>query len=158
MRQASDLPGGPPLHNALQDRFGKKRTAGSIDGEEATDILLQGISDRPITYIFIDALDECDRETRDVLIESIEKILTESSSLVKIFLTSRNDRPDLTSALKHYPEVRIDASSNGADIDSYVREGVGEAIRKRRLLPTEGVTDDLRLKIEESLGHGAQGM
>lgn len=154
----SDLPGGPPLHDALKERYNKRRTAGDVSAEEAINIILQTIKDRPVTYIVIDALDECNRDTRWVLIESLEEILRRSTSLVKIFVTSRDDHQDISLSLTRYPRVRIDASRNHEDIELYVRVKVKEAISKRRLLPSEQVTEELQKKIETTLCDGANGM
>lgn len=158
MRQASDLPGGPPLHIALRNRYDRRRIAGDVSAEEATDIILHTIKDRRATYIVIDALDECNRDTRGLLIEALEEILTRSASLVKIFVTSRNDNQDISLSLHQYPQVHINASRNQEDIELYVQVKVDEAIRKRRLLPSERVTADLEQEIKESLRKGAKGM
>ncbi|KAF2722898.1 hypothetical protein K431DRAFT_302157 [Polychaeton citri CBS 116435] len=60
--------------------------------------------------------------------------------------------------MQKYPQLRLDASQSQADIDPYIRIKVREAISKRKLLRTEKITEDLQLKIEETLYKGAQGM
>ena len=91
MRQTSDLPGGPPLHHTLKDRYDKRRVKGDVSAEEACSIIIDTIESRPITYIVIDALDECDRRKREILLDALKTILTKSKSLVKIFVTSRDN-------------------------------------------------------------------
>lgn len=118
MRQASALPGGPPLHAKLIEGFHKRSSAGEVSGEEATNIIIDAIKDRPLTFIIVDALDECDRQERDTLVSSLEMILARSTSLVKIFVTSRENHHDITSLMIDYPALCIDASRNEVDINS----------------------------------------
>ncbi|KAK5128139.1 hypothetical protein LTR08_004175 [Meristemomyces frigidus] len=158
MRQASDLPGGPPLHPRLKERFNQRRIAGDVSAKEATDIIIDTIEDRPLTYIVIDALDECDRQKRDTLVDSLKMILAKSTSLVKIFVTSRDNHQDIAWSMHGYPALCIDASQNQADIDHYVQYSVKNAIERKKLLPTERVNRDLQQRIEESLCNGAAGM
>lgn len=157
-RQVSDLFGGPPLHPSLRQTYDQQRPAGDLSAEEATRIILAAIEDRPVSYILVDALDECDRQTRDVLIDSLKDILAKSSSLVKIFVTSRDSHQDIALSMEDYPALCIDASRNRADIDHYIRHSVKSAISKRKLLPTERISKDLQEKIEDSLRSGAAGM
>lgn len=158
MRQASDLPGGPPLHAKLKERFDKRRTAGDLSVKETIGIIVDTISDRPLTYIIIDALDECNRQKRDTLVDALKTILAQSTSLVKIFVTSRDNHQDIILSMDGYPALCVDASRNQADIDQYVRHSVMNSIKRKKLLPTERVDKDLQRKIEESLCSGAAGM
>ena len=158
MRQSSNLPKGPPLHPSVEERYNNRRAAGDLTAKEATDIILHTIEQRPITYIIVDALDECDRQRREILIDCLKDILAKSSSLVKIFVTSRDNHQDIVLSMEGYPALCIDASCNQADINYYVQYSVKNAIDKRKLLPTEGVANDLQQKIEDSLCHGAAGM
>ncbi|KJX98386.1 hypothetical protein TI39_contig414g00007 [Zymoseptoria brevis] len=149
VRQASEPPGGA-LHSTLRARFESRRTAGEILGDEATEIIIETIKDRHMTYIVIDALDECDPQTRDVLIDALIEIPSRSTSLVKIFVTSRDTRTHITSRMNVYPAVAIDASRNQADVDLYVRRSVRTAIEKNKLLRTEKVDKDFEDKIVNS--------
>lgn len=158
MRQASDLPGGPPLHQNLKHRFDNRRREGDVSAEEASEIIVNTIEDRSITYIVLDALDECDRQRRDTLIDALKTILTQSDSLVKIFVTSRDNHQDIVWSMKGFPALCIDASRNRADIVQYVQHSVQRAINKRKLLPTERMTADVQQAIVDSLCNGADGM
>ena len=123
---------------------------------EATRLVCQTIADRPITYIMVDALDECNQDLPD-LVASLKGVLQQSSSLVKIFVTSR-EYPDIQDLLNQYPDLCIDASQNQADIELYVKVEVESAISKKKLLPREKVTEDLRRSIGTCLREGAMGM
>lgn len=158
MRQASDLPGGPPLHQNLKDRFNNRRKEGEVSAEEASEVIVSTIEDRPITYIVIDALDECDRQRRDILVDALKTILTQTNSLVKIFVTSRDNHQDIVLSMNGVPALCIDASRNQADIVQYVQHSVQRAIDKRKLLPTERMTVNIKQAIVDSLCNGADGM
>lgn len=158
MRQASDLPGGPPLHSRLAERFARRSFEGAISGKEATAIIVETIKDRPLTYIVIDALDECNTQKRFDLISSLKTILADSKSLVKIFITSSDNHGDITRWMIGCPAVCIDASQNKEDIDYYIQYSVEKVIKEGRLLPTERVDDDLQQKISQSLSRGAAGV
>lgn len=158
VRQASDLPGDPPLHPTLRERYHERRKKGDISAEEATSIIIKTIERRPVTYILIDALDECDLQRRDLLVDCLKTILSDSSSLVKIFVSSRDSQQDIAWSMRGHPALCIDASRNGADIDRYVHDSVVKAIQKKKLLPTECVDTELQNKIEDRLRKGAAGM
>ncbi|KAM0714686.1 hypothetical protein Q7P37_009703 [Cladosporium fusiforme] len=158
LRQSSDLPKGPPLHPTLKERFKERRKQGDVSTEEATHIMIRQIEGRPVTYILIDALDECDPQRRDILLDCLKTVLADSPSLVKIFVSSRDSYQDIAYSMQGFPGLCIDATRNGADIGHYVQYSVANAIRRKRLLPTEQVDTGLRKKIEDSLRNGADGM
>lgn len=64
--------------------------------KDCTDLILQLNTERP-AMIIIDALDECDEATRHELLESLDKIVSQSESLIKVFVSSRDD-VDIVSA------------------------------------------------------------
>ncbi len=94
-----------------------------------------------MTTIIIDALDECDPEKRQSLLDVLESILQESSlGLVKIFLSSRDDQ-DIVCSLRDYPNVDVVSDKNTTDIEAFVRTETNKLVRKRRLLrgsPAQG--------------------
>lgn len=83
-----------------------------MSANEASEIIINTIESRPITYIMIDALDECDRQKRDILIDALKVILTHSNSLVKIVVTSRDNHYDIVLAMDGCSALCIDASRN----------------------------------------------
>lgn len=72
-----------------------------------------------MTTIVIDALDECDPNTRDELLQVLQTVLSESTSLVKIFVSSRDDG-DIKCQLEEYPNLTISSSNNFSDIRAFV--------------------------------------
>lgn len=158
VRQVSDLPGGPPLHETLEKRFEQRRVAGEMSALEARDIIIDAIQPRPMTYIIVDALDECDHANREILIDALKDIVSQSQSLVKVFVTSRTSHADIRVAMDGFPALYIDASRNQEDISRFVVSEVDNAIKKKKLLTTENVSTDLREQIIRSLCDGASGM
>ena len=159
MRQSCYLPEERSVHQALKDRYERRRGGCGLSAPDATDLILETTRRRKTTYILVDALDECDRHRRDVLIDCLKSLLENKQSVVKIFVTSRSSHQDIALAMEDYMGLYIDASRNGADIDRYVHHSVEHAITKKRLLPTERrAAKNLQQKIETSLCRGADGM
>lgn len=157
MRQASDLPGGPPLHQTLKYRYSKHHVAGEVSIKEASEIIIDTIEFRSVTFILIDALDECDHEKRNELVDALKRIVTESQSLVKIFITSRDVHSDIVASMEGFPVLYMDVSRNQIDIALYVQYIVQRAISEKKLLPTGEVTKDVERRIMRSLCDGANG-
>lgn len=125
--------------------------------DECNDLLVRVLNERDLTFIVVDALDECNKETRQDIVQAFERLLQDTSSLVKIFVTSRDDL-DLIHAMNAYLDVRISAADNHNDISRYIRHSLDDCIRTQKLLPTQKVSDELRVQIEQSLIEKAQGM
>jgi len=118
-------------------------------------LILMLTADNPATIV-IDALDECDPKTRYKLLSGLRTIVRESANLVKIFVSSRDNR-DIISQLDDMPTISINASDNSEDIKRFVKSEVGRAIDERRLLYGK-VETLLRARIIGVLTAGAQGM
>lgn len=58
--------------------------------EDCTRLMLELTEDSPAT-ILIDALDECDEETRHELLETLDIVISTSTELVRVFVSSRDD-------------------------------------------------------------------
>ena len=80
----------------------------------------------------LDALDECDPETRHELLETLQEIVAESPRLIKIFASSRDDG-DLVSLLKGYYNLEISSKRNAEDIENFVRSETEQLVKKGAL-------------------------
>jgi hypothetical protein len=58
--------------------------------KDCVSLILQLNAERP-AMIIIDALDECNNETRHELLEGLDTIISQSDNLVKVFVSSRDD-------------------------------------------------------------------
>ncbi|MCJ1350272.1 MAG: hypothetical protein MMC33_000253 [Icmadophila ericetorum] len=107
--------------------------------------------------MIINALGEYDLEKRADLLQKFERILSESSSLVKIFVSSRNDQ-DIVSRLQDYPNLRIGLERNTDDIKRFVKTEVGKLIKEEELLRFGHAKEEIKTLIIETVTKGAAGM
>ena len=124
---------------------------------ETVEMTLLILRERQITYLIIDALDECERSVRSDLIEALERMLSETPNLLKIFASSRDDQ-DIVVTMNHYPNVQIHAVDNQDDIEYFVNHEVDRLVERKRLLPTQKMPPHLCEKIKKTLREGARGM
>ncbi|KAK2769746.1 ankyrin repeat-containing protein [Colletotrichum kahawae] len=85
--------------------------------DESFSVLLKLMEIYPSITIVLDALDEVNQEDRQELLDILSKLLQESSGLLKIFISSR-DNYDISHHLSGSPNVYIEASDNAGDISS----------------------------------------
>ena len=160
VRQMSCLrPGGAllqPVRKLYDERKKEAFAAGSLNSDECIALVLEMIKDRLMTTIVIDALDECDPDKRDVLLEVLSKIVTDSTGLVKIFISSRDDG-DIVLHLGECPNLKIQASHNQDDITRYVNSEVSKVIHCRKWRSGK-VDEKLEQEIKLALIEKAQGM
>lgn len=126
-----------------------------LTGTECEKLILSLLEQNPATII-IDALDECDPKRRYELFRALDNIIQKSPSLVKVFVSSREDS-DIVCRLERSPNILIDAMDNGHDIERFVHTELDKAVSEKRLLGGI-VSERLYTKIVEKLIRGAQGM
>jgi hypothetical protein len=122
---------------------------------ESTELILALTNDNP-AIIVIDAIDECQPERRHELLNALDHIINKSTNLVKVFVSSRDDI-DIVLRLVESPNIFIQASGNGEDIERFVYSEVERSIADRRLLNGR-VSDELKNCIISTLIGGASGM
>jgi hypothetical protein len=153
----ADLPIRAPVveRYKIRTKDAKGRPPEKLDLDESVNAILEILSENPATII-IDALDECDSQRRQDLLLALTKLIRESESLLKIFVSSRDDH-DIVHRLSGLPNLYISTHDNQKDIEDYVRLQVRRVIEEERLL-CGGVSEDLQTLIVESLISQAQGM
>jgi hypothetical protein len=160
-RQLSCLEPGKPLLKPTVSLFEEKEAegfaSGSLQMDESLQLILQLIEQYPITTIVIDAMDECNPEKRHELLKALEKILQNSSSLVKIFVSSRNDQ-DIVLRLRHYPNLEIDSQRNGDDIARFVNKQTQQLVQDGKLLQYSNSKTEMKKLIVDKVIEGAVGM
>jgi len=160
-RQLSCLKPGKPLLSPTVNVYKEKEeegfASGSLQMEESLNLVLQLIAEYPLTTIVIDAMDECDPQKRHELLKAFEKILRSSSSLVKIFVSSRNDQ-DIVLRLQHYANLEIDSRRNSDDIARFVKDQTQQLIEDGKLLQYSKSVVDMKQLIVDKLINGAEGM
>lgn len=160
-RQLSSLEPGKPLLNPTLELYKKKEAeafaSGSLRIEDSCALIIQLIEQYPLTTIVIDALDECNPEKRCDLLKSLEKILRESSTLVKIFVSSRDDH-DIFFRLQRYPNLEIKSDRNGDDIAAFVVDRTEQLIEDGELLQYSDSQKEMKELVVEKVIKGANGM
>ncbi|CEJ61392.1 hypothetical protein PMG11_09927 [Penicillium brasilianum] len=111
------------------------------------------------SMIVVDALDECDVVTRWELVEALESI-TESASLVKIFVSSREEG-DLRLSLQTHSGLQVTSLENEDDIRKFVEFETDRLIAKKQLLAyirKKQTKEELTQLIKEDVISKAKGM
>jgi hypothetical protein len=163
LKQLSCITSDLPVREPVAKSYEEKRKEADCEGndlmkltlKECVDLILALLETNPATII-IDALDECDRRLRPKLLEALDDIIQKSASLVKVFVSSRDDN-DIVCQLVNTPNVIIHASDNDEDIKRFVECRVDQSIENKTLL-SGNVSSDLRNGIIANLTEGAQGM
>lgn len=160
-RQLSCLEPGKPLFGSSVDLFRDKEAegfaSGSLQMDKSLSLILKLIAEYPLTTIVIDAMDECDPQKRHELLKALERILQNSSSLVKVFVSSRNDQ-DIVLRLQHYPNLEINSRRNGDDIARFVNDQAEQLIQDGRLLQYSNSETEMKKLIVDEVIEGATGM
>ena len=160
-RQLSSPRPGSALLQPAKDLYAMKEAevfaSGALRIEESRDLILSLIDQYPVTTIVFDALDECDPGKRRDFVKVLERILRESSSLVKIFVSSRNDR-DIVQRLEHYPNLEIRSDRNNDDIDTFVKSQTRTLIEDGDLLQYSNDQARMEKIIVKKVIEGAHGM
>jgi hypothetical protein len=144
-----DTPIFPPVTEKWQERL-SQGSEHRLDLDECVDVILELTKERP-AIIVIDALDECQRETRSGLLEGLDRITQESEHLVKVFVSSRRDS-DIRNHFKKTPKLEIAARDNSQDIENYVSSELGKRIAGGKLLngqPSKELVADIKAKLTE---------
>jgi hypothetical protein len=123
--------------------------------EDSTELIITLLNYNPATIV-IDALDECQPNQRYELMNALHDIIKKSASVVKVFVSSRDDR-DIVLKLAEVPNIFINASDSHKDIEDFVHYEVDRAITNGRLLHGQ-VSDKLKRLIINKLIDKANGM
>ena len=146
-RQLSSTQPRKPLLQPAIDLYNKERDEDFISGplqlDQTLQLVMQLIELYPRTTIILDAFDECDPATRLDLLRALEHILQHSCSLVKIFVSSRNDQ-DIVMQLNGYLHLEIDSRRNSNDIAQFVNAEVERLIKDGKLLRNSKCKDDMK--------------
>ena len=146
----------PPVVEKWKKK-GQGFSSNGLQVEESCELILELIEQYPMTTIVIDALDECDPDRRQLLLDAFEDILEGSLGLVKIFVSSRDDQ-DIVCTLREYPNFDIVSTRNTVDIEAFVRTETERLVKKRRLLRNSNAREELKALIIDRVSKGADGM
>jgi hypothetical protein len=160
-RQLSSVEPGMPLLPPSINLYRKEEAEGFVSGqlqiEESCRLIMQLIDLYPQTTIIIDAMDECDPDMRYELLEALEVFLRDSSSLVKVFVSSRDDH-DIVQSLSSYPSLEIASHRNSDDIARFVNAEVERLTKARKLLRHSASQAEMKTLIIDQVTKDARGM
>ncbi len=111
--------------------------------------------------IFLDALDECESEERDKIMDALSLIVKKSGgALVKFLISSRDDVSLGVLPTRNQSEIHVEENRNQQDINGYVKAQLSRLIQQNRLriLGSKRLPKGLQAKIIDRLSQGAQGM
>lgn len=91
------------------------------------------------------------------MLEALEGFLQDSSSLVKIFVSSRDDQ-DIVLRLSSYPSLKIASHRNSDDIARFVDAEVERLTKARKLLRHSASPVEMKTIIIDKVTKGADGM
>lgn len=149
------FPGLPkPVVAAYDERFKSGLASGALRFEECHTLLVSLLDLYPQTTIIIDALDESDPEKRGQFLELLTTIMHSSASLVKVFISSRDDI-DIKLALENVPNLYINAQDNREDIARFIHREMRNSIKNR---PLCNLLEKLKNQIVSTLADKANGM
>lgn len=151
------------IHSTVLQDYERREADAEIEGfdvarlslEDCVRLILKITGPDPATII-VDAIDEIQPRSRYGLIKALNQISRESSSVVKIFATSRHD-DQVLSLLSNASMLRIDAETNHSDMKSFVNHQLAMVISDRRLLGGE-VSRGLEADMSQALIDGAGEM
>jgi hypothetical protein len=160
VRQLSCLKPGMPIMAPIISKYTAREESNfgftNLSLDECVQLILDLSGIYPSMTIIIDAIDECDPNTRLDLLEALDDILQRSAGLVKVFVSSRDDN-DIVCRLENSPNLYVGASDSREDIERYVKVEVEKSIQNRKLL-RGCVSKELRELTVTTLIDGAQGM
>ena len=137
VKQLASKTSSGPFHKAVIGEYEerKKLSPGvtrKLDFKDSYELAKTICDSYAQSLIFIDGLDELDQASSSQLLGALHKLATQSSSLVKIFITSRPDR-DIVTTLTGIPTMVIDLASckeHGNDMQLIVEERVTKVMEK----------------------------
>ncbi|RKL38038.1 hypothetical protein BFJ72_g7500 [Fusarium proliferatum] len=107
------------IHIAIKDLPNRLALKGTtINVSTCENVIRTLVEDYPKTTIILDALDECDRDTREELMTVLNN-LTNASSKLRLFISSRHDE-DILRHFRVVPIIEMQATDNEEDIACFV--------------------------------------
>ncbi|KAI4129581.1 MAG: hypothetical protein LQ338_002155 [Usnochroma carphineum] len=151
------------VHERVIEEYKRQQAVARVDGFEipklqvadCTRLILETTAYNP-AMIVVDAVDEIPPSCRHVLLSAFAGIVKDSASVVKIFVTSRDDS-NVRALIPDAMSVRVQDQYTRVDMENFVQREVSSAIQNCRLLNGD-VSDDLREEVIEAMISGAGEM
>ncbi|UKZ53535.1 hypothetical protein TrVGV298_007327 [Trichoderma virens] len=134
------------IHKSIFNLYYKaKREQRSLSFNECRTALSELLNSYPQTTLVLDALDECEVETRKVLMLDLNSLVTAAERPVKVYIASRME-VDIIRNLRHGSDISIDPSYGKGDIEKYIEQ-------EMRLLSNKwkSVSESVRAKVSRTI-------
>lgn len=128
-----------------------RRQASQFGIKDCESQLLESVNGYSQTIFVLDALDECEPDSRYQLIKAIGDLVSKSDRLVKVFISSRPDI-DIKNAFKYRSSIEILAMDNECDIEKFVNEEIEKPRQWGQISP------QLQKDIVKAILDGSRGM
>lgn len=145
----------PGLPKPVVEEYDKRvnHSSAPLGFQECHGLLVSLLEIFPQTTIIIDALDESNPVERSRLLEVLTTIMHSSNSVVKIFISSRDDI-DIKLKLEKVPNLYIEAQDSKEDIKKFIYREVTQSKGKG----LSQLPDGLKRKVMHTLLEKANGM
>lgn len=163
IRQLALLPQDQTIRDPVVAEYERRQATAELDGfdipklriSECLQIVLDLTASNP-AVIVIDALDECQDLRRYDLLQALIRIVQDSSSVVKIFVTSRTDNSTLMH-LSASEKIEVLQHEVKEDLEAFVQDALTSAILSKQLL--NGILrPKFQAELKQTLLQNAQGM
>lgn len=153
VRQLSTVAGSSGvIRKKLQELYHTKRMNGSeLTYETCKEQLLEAVNLYKKTTLILDGLDECEPQSRNKIVETINYLLSNSRRPFRVFISSRPDR-DITKAFQDQPNIEILAEHIKDDIERFISNEI------MRHANWEDMSSSLQEEIVRALSKGSDGM
>ncbi len=123
---------------------------------ELQSFLQKTIASSQAYYIVIDALDECEKSERDLVLDVLQSVIASSVSKVKLFLASRDSTgKEIRKRFPSLQHLSMGSPEALSDIINYTREAIDGRLKNGDLVVGNR---QLVMEIQDMLIQGAQGM
>ncbi|KAF7559480.1 hypothetical protein G7046_g4676 [Stylonectria norvegica] len=140
------------IHQTLRDLKKRlMRDGRSLDIDASKDVLLELVNTYPATTIVLDALDECEADSREELMTALDYLMERSHSPLKVLISSRPN-PDISNHFRAQPCIEVQATDNETDIKAFVDDRLSRDTRWASL------SRNLQEEIRSTLLAGSRGM
>lgn len=147
----------------LRKKYLEKKRKGFLSNMlgsiEAQNLLTKMIMQNSRTILVLDALDECEEDSRHNLMTVLSE-LVEKGLRVKVLISSRRD-DDITAEFENKDNFNISATDNGEDIMSFVRGKINEyrkSVSRGRRRASSVISDELEQQIIDIFLDKSNGM
>ena len=131
-----------------------KKDVHGLGEQKLTDLICAAVQSCAVLHVFMDGLDECDRDAQDAITKTLYRLLGIGHPIVKIFVTCR-DEGYLLTALGDFDRLHISTRASAADIQSYVSHAIASCISSGSMtLRNPALKEEIVSKLVEK----AQGM